>query len=133
MGFVDGLRDIIKKDGVNLTSVTVRYVPQQNEAQLAYAKRDSLAVVLYINQKLSQEGIEKAEMWTRKLVDLALREGGTYYLTYQLYPTLTQIRQAYPRINFFFQEKRTYDPKGLFMNKFYGKYADILNAPKNAS
>ena len=128
VGFINGLRELVKSDRVNLTSVTVRYVPQHTEAHVSYAKQDSLAVVLYINQELSKEGIGKAGVWTRKLVDLVLNGGGSYYLTYQLYPTPAQIRQAYPEIDSSFEKKRTYDPKELFMNKFYERYAGIFGS-----
>ena len=56
------------------------------------------------------------------MVDLAIENRGTYYLTYQLYPNQDQIREAYPRIDDFFSKKRKYDPNETFMNKFYAKY-----------
>ena len=36
--------------------------------------------------------------------------GGTYYLTYQLYPTPAQLNRAYPRAAEAFERKRFYDP-----------------------
>ena len=123
VGFIDGLREIVRSDGVNLTSVTVRYVPKNTEAHLSYARQESFAIVMYINQALSKEGIQKAETWTRKMVELALKNQGSYYLTYQLYPTKEQIRLAYPESESFFEKKRFYDNSELFMNKFYEKYA----------
>ncbi len=122
VGFIDELRGIVRNDKINLTSVTIRYVPKNTEAYLSYARQDSFAVVMYINQSLSKEGIEKARIWTRKLVDLALANGGSYYLTYQLYPSQEQIRRAYPELDSFFDQKKSHDPDSLFMNKFYEKY-----------
>lgn len=127
VSFVDGLREIVGSDKINLTSVTVRHIPKNAEAYLSYAREESFAVVLYINQPLSEAGIRKAEIWTRKLVDLAIGHGGTYYLTYQLYPSEEQIRKSYPEIDSFFEKKRTYDPEELFMNKFYEKYSNPVN------
>lgn len=121
--FVDGMRVILREDRTNLLNVTVRYVPQNDEAFLSYAKTDMLALVLYMNQKLTEQGTGQMKQTTQKLVDLCLEQGGTYYLTYQLYPTREQIRKAYPQLDAFFAKKRQYDPNERFMNQFYKAYS----------
>ena len=57
------------------------------------------------------------------MVDLVIKNNGTYYLTYNLYPTQEQIRKAYPNIDLVFSKKKEYDSNQMFMNKFYAKYA----------
>lgn len=121
--FMDGARTIFKAEGVNLLGVTIRYVAKNEEAFLSYALADCFSIMCYTNQKLSGEGLERARRMTRRLVDLALANNGTYYLTYQLFPTQRQIRRAYPNIDAFFARKRHYDKEGIFMNKFYRNYA----------
>jgi decaprenylphospho-beta-D-ribofuranose 2-oxidase len=121
--FMDRLRATVRARNINLLSATVRYVSKDEESYLSYAREDSFAIVLYINQETSPAGRAAAEVWTRELVDAALAEGGTYYLPYQLYPTRAQIRQAYPRIDQFFELKRKYDPNELFYSSFYSYYA----------
>ena len=121
--FIDGAREIFSADDVNLLGVTIRYVEQNEEAFLSYARTDSFSIMCYTNQRLSATGLERAERMTQKLVGLALANDGTYYLTYQLFPTQEQIRKAYPNIDAFFAMKRQYDEKELFINKFYEKYA----------
>jgi len=59
---------------------------------------------------------------TRQLVDAAIEQGGTYYLTYQLYPTAEQLERAYPRARQAFERKRFYDPDEIFSNQFYDLY-----------
>ncbi len=120
--FVDGLRKIIKEDQVNLLSVTIRYVPTDKQSFLSYAKNDCFAVVLYINQKLDKKRGQMAQAWTRKMVDLSLSYGGTYYLPYQLYPSREQVRRSYPEFDQFIEKKRVYDPQELFVNQFYERY-----------
>jgi FAD/FMN-containing dehydrogenase len=120
--YLDDLRGAVKTYGINLLSLTVRYVPRNTEAFLSYARRESFAVVLYINQELSDAGRKAAEEWTRGLVDMALRHGGTYYLPYQLYPTREQLLRAYPEFDLFVAKKRAYDPDALFLNGFYEHY-----------
>ena len=122
VAFVDGCRKIVKDHGVNLLSVTLRYVPRNDEARLSYSGQEAAAIVFYVNQELSGEGIRKAGQWTQELADLVLRHHGTYYLTYQLYPGAGQLRRAYPEIDEFFRQKKFYDPEELFFNEFYEKY-----------
>lgn len=122
VSFIDGLRTIVQDEDINLLSITIRHIRENKEAFLSYSKEDSFAIVLYINQGLSEKDKGKAENWTQKLVDLAIENNGTYYLTYQLYPTQAQIREVYPEIDDFFSEKKKYDPEEMFMNKFYAKY-----------
>jgi FAD/FMN-containing dehydrogenase len=120
--FIDKLREIVQKERINLLSVTIRYIPANNEAFLSYSPVDSFSVVLYVNQELSDEGKKSAEKWTQKLVGAALALGGRHYLAYQLYPAKDQVRGGYSRIDEFFARKKAYDSKELFMNKFYEHY-----------
>lgn len=123
VNFIDGLRSIIENQGVNLLSVTLRDLSESKEATISYSKKDSISVALYINQGISNDEKEKASTWTQNMVDLAIENDGTYYLTYQLYPSQEQIRTVYPNIDDFFLEKKRIDPQEIFMNKFYAKYA----------
>ena len=59
---------------------------------------------------------------TQQLVAAAIEFGGTYYLTYQLYPTPEQLHRAYPRAGYAFEQKRVYDPNETFSSQFYAKY-----------
>jgi len=124
--FIDGVRTIVVEDQINLMGMTIRYIPKNNDVFLSYGKKEAFSVVFYSNQQLSQSGIEKAKIMTRKLVDLALENGGIYYLTYQLFPTQDQIRLSYPEIDQFFEKKREYDNQELFMNKFYKHYTSTI-------
>lgn len=87
--FLNGLRANVKRDNINLLSITLRFVPSANEPFLRYARdhNDSFAVVLYLNQKLNDTGQKKVIGWTHRMVELVIRLGGTYYLPYQRYPT----------------------------------------------
>ncbi|QYR19661.1 FAD-binding oxidoreductase [Paenibacillus sp. sptzw28] len=121
--FVDGLRDILRKDGLNLLNITVRYVPRNEEAVLSYSRHDSFAFVLLFNNKRSPEAVKRLEQSTQSITDLALRNNGTYYLPYQLFASPGQLRQAYPRADEFFAAKRRLDPELRFINEFYARYA----------
>jgi hypothetical protein len=123
VSFIDSLRQIVEEEKVNLLSVTLRFVPSNEEAFLTYARTDCFAVVLYINQERSADGINEASRWTRRMVDAVHQCDGTFYLVYQLYPIATQLRAVYPRFDQFLERKRFYDQDALFMNRFYDHYA----------
>lgn len=121
--FIDGLRDTVQQNDVNLLNVTLRIVTRDTVTALPYAKDDRIAYVLYFNQKLNEEDSENLRKATVELIDLAIANGGTFYLPYQLFYSPQQLRAAYPEIDDFFKLKKKYDPIGLLTNKFYEKYA----------
>ncbi len=95
---------------------------ENQESYLAYSSNNMIAVVLYINIGLTDQSIQTARSWTQRLIDLSLKNRGTYYLTYQRFPTLDQFMEAYPRWKTFMKIKCKYDPKEVFSNKFYEQY-----------
>lgn len=83
------------------------------------------AVVLYFNQKQTDTERKQIKLWTRHMIDVVLRLGDTYYLTYQRYATRQQLVRAYPRIDDFFQSKQRWDPHSLFENDWYNVYRNM--------
>ncbi len=121
--FMDRFREILLDGEMNVLSSTVRYTTPNATSTLAYAPRDDVfAVIQMSNVELSEEGQARAEEVTRQLVDAALEYGGTYYLTYQLYPTPQQLHRAYPSAHHAFERKRFYDPNEIFSSQFYERY-----------
>lgn len=122
--FMAGLQRHLVEQGVNLLSVTLRYLPQNTESILSYSTVDMMAVVLYINIGLNEAALDHAQEWTRDLVDLAPEHGGTYYLTYQGFPLTAQFQRAYPNWLAFLNVKCRYDPEEVFINRFYRQYIE---------
>lgn len=124
VGFMDDLRRLLIEGEMNVLSATIRYVRANDEVALPYAPReDAFAIIQMSNVGLSSEAQAGARAVTRRIVDAAIAAGGTYYLTYQLYPTRDQLVAAYPRAEEVFARKRTYDTQELFMSRFYATYA----------
>ncbi|MCE5318074.1 MAG: hypothetical protein LLG04_12045, partial [Parachlamydia sp.] len=126
--FTSKARNIVQKRAINLMNVTVRYLKKDEEAFLSYAKEDCFSFVFYMNHGLSPNQIEEAKSWTQELVDAALECRGTYYLPYQRYPSLDQLKTAYPEIERFFEKKTVYDPNNIFQNEFYRDYQNRLSS-----
>ena len=120
--FVDGLREIVVADEVNLLNASVRVVYREDNF-LSYAPEDAFSLVLYINQKMDEAGNAKMARVTGKLIDLCTQLGGRFFLPYQLHYTPAQLEQAYPQIRAFFAAKRQYDPDLLLTNTWFEKYS----------
>jgi hypothetical protein len=63
---------------------------------------------------------------TSDLIDLTIANGGRFFLPYQLHYSPDQLRRSYPEIATFFAAKQHWDPKGLFSNTWYARYAPAL-------
>ncbi len=121
--FMDRFREILVAGKMNVLSSTVRYVTPNATPALAYAPRRAVfAIIQMSNVGLSADEQTHAATVTRQLVDAALEHGGTYYLTYQLYPTADQLQRAYPNARHAFERKRFYDPDEIFTSQFYERY-----------
>jgi decaprenylphospho-beta-D-ribofuranose 2-oxidase len=121
--FMDRFREILRAGKMNVLSSTVRYVTPNATPALAYApRREAFAIIQMSNVDLSSAGQAGTASVTQRLVDAAIENGGTYYLTYQLYPTPEQLHRAYPNARHAFERKRFYDPGELFTSQFYEKY-----------
>jgi FAD/FMN-containing dehydrogenase len=123
VAFMDKFRRILVDGRMNVLSSTVRYVTPNATPVLAYAPASPVfAIIQMSNVGLSAADQAHAAEVTQQLVDAALEFGGTYYLTYQLYPTPKQFHRAYPRAGYAFERKRFYDPNEVFVSQFYEKY-----------
>ncbi|MGQ0642877.1 MAG: FAD-binding oxidoreductase [Gemmatimonadaceae bacterium] len=123
VAFMDRFREILIAGKMNVLSSTVRYVTPNATPVLAYAPtRPVFAIIHMSNVGLSAAAQAHAERVTQQLVDAALQFDGTYYLTYQLYPTPAQLHRAYSKAGQAFARKRHYDPNEVFSSLFYGKY-----------
>jgi FAD/FMN-containing dehydrogenase len=120
--FVDGLREVVQRNGANLLNVTIRTVHRDTVTALPYAKEDMFGFVLYFNVRFNERENEILRKTTTDLIDVAARAGGTYYLPYQLFYSKEQLEKCYPEAGEFFAAKKKFDPIGLFSSKFYEKY-----------
>jgi FAD/FMN-containing dehydrogenase len=121
--FLQQAKEIIRAHHADLLNVTVREVETDNDAFLRYADQRMIAFVMFFSQRRTAVANRDMEQMTRELIDAALRSGGRYYLPYRLHASVEQFRSAYPQNGEFFRLKQQYDPKSLFENEFYLKYA----------
>lgn len=120
--FINTMRIYAAHYDINIINISIRYIPQNTESMLAYSKQECFSLVFYINIVNTQAGLDEAQIWTRKLIDLALGLQGSYYLPYQLFGTLAQVKSAYPHWDEFIALKQQYDPTNKFSNSLLKKY-----------
>jgi len=126
--FMDSFRTILTEGDMDVISSTIRFVKANDETALAYAPReDCFAIIQMSNVGLSPSDQEHAAKVTQDLVEAAIRNGGSYYLTYQSYPTPEQMRRAYPKADDVFERKRHYDPDERFSSRFYERYGKLAH------
>jgi len=113
-----------KIGNINLLNVTVRYVLQDNETFLRYAKKDMYAFVFYYRIDCNNKTDNKLKYIHNLLVNKTLELGGTFYLPYRHHYSYKQMELAYPNISMFFALKRKYDPNEMFYNMWYKNYKD---------
>jgi FAD/FMN-containing dehydrogenase len=122
MPFLAALKQVLAAQRVNLVNASIRAVGAEDNA-LSYAPAPAFSVVLYINQPTDADGTRRMARLTSDLIDLTVKEGGRFFLPYQLHYTPAQLGASYPEIASFFAEKRRWDPEGLFSNSWYARYA----------
>jgi FAD/FMN-containing dehydrogenase len=129
-GFLDEVREDFRKNKVELIYGTVRLIERDDESFLPWAKQPYACTIFNLHTVPSPEGLERSEHAFRRLIDMAARRGGTYYLTYHRYATRNQVESCYPQFAEFLRLKKKYDPEERFQSDWYRYYrtmfADIL-------
>lgn len=121
--FIRFLRHTLTVNKVSVYNASVRFVKQNKTPGFSYAQNnDVFAIVLFFNQSLLPQEIQKTKEWIRSVVTYLNEHGGTYYLAYQNFPTLEQFRTSYPEWRAVLQKKQQYDPDSLFTNGFLQEY-----------
>lgn len=120
--FLAACRTAIPASRQDLLNVTLRYVQEDRDSVLAYARGPRIAAVMLFSQRMTRVDDEDMAAMTRKLIDAALDAGGTFYLPYRLHARPDQIARAYPRLDEFREGKRRHDPGLLFQNFLWTTY-----------
>jgi FAD/FMN-containing dehydrogenase len=121
-GFLDEVREDFRKNKVELIYGTVRLIERDDESFLPWAKQPYACTIFNLHTVHSPEGLQRSEYAFRRLIDMAARRGGTYYLTYHRYATRNQVESCYPRFTEFLHLKKKYDPEDRFQSDWYRHY-----------
>jgi FAD/FMN-containing dehydrogenase len=107
---------------------TIRLVERDDEAVLAWA-REPWACIIFnlhtVHEKARQEASAEA---FQDLIDLAIRHGGSYYLTSHRFARPDQVLACHPRFPEFLAGKRRFDPEERFQSDWYRHYRSLIGA-----
>jgi FAD/FMN-containing dehydrogenase len=118
-GFLDEVRQDFRQNRVELIYGTVRLIERDDESFLPWAKQPYACTIFNLHTVHSPEGLKRSENAFRRLIDMAARRGGTYYLTYHHYATRNQVESCYPQFADFLRLKKKYDPEERFQSDWY--------------
>jgi FAD/FMN-containing dehydrogenase len=125
-GFLEEVREDFRKNKVELIYGTVRLIERDEESFLPWAKQAYACTVFNLHTVHSPEGLQRSEGAFRRLIDIAARRGGTYYLTYHRYATRNQVESCYPQFAEFLRLKKKYDPEERFQSDWYRHYRTMF-------
>ncbi len=124
--FLEKARTDFRQYQVELIYGTIRLIEKDEESLLAWAKKSYACIVFNLHVAHTRLGIEQARQDFRRLIDLAIEFGGSYYLTYHRWATRTQVEACYPQFTEFLRLKGKYDPSETFQSDWYRHYKQMF-------
>ena len=124
--FLEEARRDFRKNNVELIYGTIRLIEKDAESFLPYAREAYVCTIFNLHTVHSRAGIEHSASAFRRLIDMAVRRNGTYFLTYHKYAERKQVEACYPMFADFMRLKRKYDPKEMFCSDWYAYYKKMF-------
>jgi FAD/FMN-containing dehydrogenase len=124
--FMAAVRDDFRAHDVNFIYGTVRLIQQDRDAFLKWAKEDYACVIFNLHVDHEPSGLERAAEDFRRLIDRAIQQGGSYFLTYHRFARRDQVLRCYPEFPEFLRRKRHWDPEGRFASDWSHHCAELL-------
>jgi len=117
-----------RQHGVDLIYGTVRLIEADTESFLPWARQDYACVIFNLHTEHTESGIAATGSAFRRLIDLAIKRDGSFYLTYGRFATAEQIRHCYPNFENFLAYKHRFDPELLFQSTWFQHHAAMFAA-----
>jgi FAD/FMN-containing dehydrogenase len=127
--FLSDAADDFRRHDVNCIYGTIRLIERDDETFLAWAKEPYACTIFNLHTLHTPEGREHSAAAFRRLIDLAARRGGSWFLTYHTFGTREQILRCYPQFPEFLRLKRQYDPDERFQSDWYRHHVALLSPP----
>jgi FAD/FMN-containing dehydrogenase len=105
---------------------TIRLVERDVESFLPWARQSSACVIFNLHTPHTPVGLAQSADTFRRLIDLAIERGGSYYLTYHRHARRDQVLASHPGLPDMLRKKREYDPDERFQSDWYRWYRDLL-------
>lgn len=126
--FMADVREDALRNKVEIIYGTIRLIEQDDESFLAWAKKPYACVIFNLHVVHTPDGIRHAAAAFRRLIDIGIKHGGSYYLTYHKYATRRQVETCYPQFAEFLKLKLKYDPHEVFQSDWYRHYRSMFRS-----
>jgi FAD/FMN-containing dehydrogenase len=127
--FLLEVADDFRRNRVDCIYGTIRLIERDDETFLAWAKEPYACTIFNLHTTHTPEGREHSAAAFRRLIDLAARRGGSWFLTYHTFGTRDQILRCYPEFPDFLRLKRQYDPDERFQSEWYRHHVALMSPP----
>jgi FAD/FMN-containing dehydrogenase len=124
--FMADAADDLRRNGVQDIYGTVRLIERDDECFMAWAKESYACIIFNLHVEHTPEGIASSANAFRRLIDVGIKYGGSYYLTYHRHATRAQVEACYPQFPEFLRLKKQYDPRELFQSDWYRHYREMF-------
>lgn len=120
--FINEMREDFRKNNVDLIFGNIGVIEEDNESFLAYAKKPYATISFHVHTVHTPDGLKCSREAHRRVIDMAIQRGGSYYLTNHRFATIKQLKACYPEFTKFLVLKKKYDPEELFQSDWYRYY-----------
>ncbi len=124
--FMGAARVVLRTTGARVVYGTVRLVEPDTETFLPWSRGTWAGVIFNLRTEHTPAGIARTGAAFRGLIDAAIEQGGSYYLTYHRYATREQVLACHPRMPEFLELKRGFDPGEVFRSDWYMHHRRLL-------
>ena len=85
-----------------------------------------LCIIFNIHTPHNKAGIAKTREVMQCLIDLAIQQQGSFFLTYHRYASAEQVLACYPNFEHWLALKKQYDPGERFQSDWYRHYKSLF-------
>jgi FAD/FMN-containing dehydrogenase len=124
--FLAEAADDFRTNRVDCIYGTIRLIERDDESFLAWAKEPYACTIVNLHTHHTTDGIAHSADAFRRLIDMAARRRGSWFLTYHTFGTRSQLLQCYPQFPEFLRLKRHYDPNERFQSEWYRHHVALL-------
>ena len=124
--FMAEVREYTRRDKVDIIYGTIRLIEQDRESFMPWARRPYACVIFNVHVEHTTSGLIKAGDVFRRLIDIGIKHGGSYFPTYNRYAIRRQVEACHPRLPEMMKLKRKYDEKELFQSEWYRHYKKMF-------
>ena len=124
--YLDKARSCAAEWRVAIEEIEVRYVREDAETFLRWARQDYVEVSLRLDESATLGNAVRLTQLRRELIDAAIALGGAFPIACTPDATRAQVEACYPELKTFLAEKRRIDPAERLVNAWYLHHRSLL-------